>query len=83
MARRAASFGDDAQAYDRERPSYPAELVDELRRGSPLLAHRVPPDERRAELAVGEVVDRRGGGGRRGSLRLDDRTTLSCWPRLR
>jgi SAM-dependent methyltransferase len=35
MARRAASFGDDADAYDRERPSYPAELVDEVLRGSP------------------------------------------------
>ena len=28
--RRAGSFGEDPEAYDRERPSYPAELVDEL-----------------------------------------------------
>jgi SAM-dependent methyltransferase len=33
--RRAESFGDVAESYERERPSYPAALVDELMSGSP------------------------------------------------
>lgn len=33
--RRAESFGEDPESYDRERPSYPAGLVDELMSGSP------------------------------------------------
>ncbi|HXW34690.1 MAG TPA: class I SAM-dependent methyltransferase [Acidimicrobiales bacterium] len=33
--RRAESFGDDAERYDRARPSYPNELVDDLTSGNP------------------------------------------------
>jgi SAM-dependent methyltransferase len=33
--RRAASFGRDAERYDRARPSYPVEMVDELLAGEP------------------------------------------------
>jgi SAM-dependent methyltransferase len=33
--RRASSFGDDAEQYDRVRPDYPVELVDELMKGNP------------------------------------------------
>src|SRR2546421_6640760 len=33
--RRASSFGDDPARYDRARPSYPAELVDELMSSRP------------------------------------------------
>jgi SAM-dependent methyltransferase len=33
--RRAGSFGDDAEQYDRARPAYPAELIDHLSRDRP------------------------------------------------
>src|ERR1700730_12715980 len=35
--RRAGSFGDDAEQYDRARPAYPSNLIDHLLRASPKL----------------------------------------------
>jgi SAM-dependent methyltransferase len=35
--RRAGSFGDDAEQYDRARPAYPADLIDHLTRDQPKL----------------------------------------------
>ncbi len=52
--RRAGSFGDDAELYDRSRPSYPAALIDELAGGGGLDVLDVGTGTGKAARLLGE-----------------------------
>ena len=83
--RRASSFGDDPEAYDRVRPPYPAALIDVLVAEQPhavldvgcgtgIVAAPVPrPGLRRARPRAGRADGRRGPSPRRGGRGRHDR----------